>query len=736
LCLSALLDEYRQCREERLQGETKRKQAAAALLVSGLQQRLLSSIEAFARTLKVHRRTIQRQMEEDPVKLQPAAVGLYDLVGESVGGDDDRATLPEEELQAEEEAQIEAATLATAGPVEAPAARQLFEREQRILNEMTEIAEKARSLPDARIRALVNWIRKNMCPELPLPGMEGNSRKPARWNDTRVIIFTEYDDTQRYLRQQLTAAIEGSDRADERIEVYHGPTPPARRKEIKRAFNTDPQKHPVRILIATDAAREGINLQGHCSNLFHFDVPWNPSRMEQRNGRIDRKLQPKLEVFCHYFVYRQRVEDRILKVLVRKTETIKKELGSLAQVVEGRLATTLSKGIRHDDVDRLEREIESADLDADDKATVQEELEAARERQDDLQKRNIVLQDLLEESQKWTGFSEEHFRSAISCALELMGAEPLKLKPNGEAGEESLPRYAFPALDQREGADATWADTMDTLRAPRKREQKFWEWRRESPVRPIVFQDPQTMDEDVVHLHLEHRVVQRLLNRFLAQGFVYNDLARACLSQTSDPIPRVILLGRLCLYGTGAARLHEELISVTARWIDLSQRKGSLKPYGREAESKTLDLLEEALLPRPGKKVATEVQKNLLNTAAQDVEQLLPQLMERGQELAKVAEKKLAGRGEKEAKDMKAILEDQKRRVSATVAQYKDVEPSLFPELEEQRQFEANRRHWHKRLASIDKELETEPERIREVYSIKAQRIEPVGLVYLWPVTN
>jgi hypothetical protein len=48
--------------------------------------------------------------------------------------------------------------------------------------------------------------------------------------------------------------------------------------------------------------------------------------MEQRNGRIDRKLQPRDEVFCHYFVYKQRPEDRILTVLVRKTETIKKEL--------------------------------------------------------------------------------------------------------------------------------------------------------------------------------------------------------------------------------------------------------------------------------------------------------------------------------------------------------------------------------------------------------------------------
>ncbi len=97
---------------------------------------------------------------------------------------------------------------------------------------MTETAESACALPDARVKKLVEWIRERMCPDLGAPG--------ARWNSTRVIIFTEWDDTKRYLQQQLTAAIAGTDRADERIAVFHGPTPPEEREEIKTAFNTDP----------------------------------------------------------------------------------------------------------------------------------------------------------------------------------------------------------------------------------------------------------------------------------------------------------------------------------------------------------------------------------------------------------------------------------------------------------------------------------------------------------------
>ncbi|MBV9125878.1 MAG: DEAD/DEAH box helicase [Planctomycetes bacterium] len=410
LRLSHLLDQYRQLREERLQGESKRQQAAAALLVSGLQQRLLSSIEAFARTLRVHRRTIERQRQDRPNRVRADRPGLFDLLGGGVSNDDDRAELDPEALAREEEAQFEAATMA-AGSAQPRA------DEERLLEEMTQIAEAARALPDARIRYLIDWIhRHQLVAGSPVHG----------WNDTRILIFTEYEDTLRYLRQQLEAALQGTDRADERIEVYHGSTPQVRREEIKHAFNADPKKHPVRILLATDAAREGINLQTHCGDLFHFDVPWNPSRLEQRNGRIDRKLQPRLEVTCYYFVYQQRAEDRVLRALVRKTDTIKRELGSLAQVIEGRLAETLVPGIRHEDVDRLEREIGAADLDPDAKETVGEELEAARQRQEELRAQKERLQDLLKTSRDWVGLETESFRAALSCALELIGAEPLK----------------------------------------------------------------------------------------------------------------------------------------------------------------------------------------------------------------------------------------------------------------------------------------------------------------------
>jgi hypothetical protein len=369
---------------------------------------------------------------------------------------------------------------------------------------------------------------------------------------------------------------------------------------------------------------------------------------------------------------------------------------------------------------------------------IEGELEVNRERQDALRRQIDKLRGLLEESQKNIGLSKDHFLSAISCALEMIGAESLATVKQADASGPE--RAAFPALDQRAGADPSWAETMDTLRAPKPRDQKYWEWRRSSPIRSVVFEDTGTMDDDVVHLHLEHRVVQRLLGRFVAQGFVHHDLSRACFAQTSDAIPRVILLGRLGLYGPGAARLHEELIPVTARWTDAKIRKNPLAPYARDAESKTMALLEEALIDTVGRSVSEFTLKQLQAVAPQDIQELLPHLTARGEEYAEDATKKLQERANAEAKAMREILETQKKHLENMVSKHDKVDPKQmlldFQNEEERRQWEADRRHWGKRLEMLEQELRTEPERIRELYQVKAKRIEPVGLVYLWPITG
>ena len=316
LMLSRLLDQYRTTREERFASTARRTQAAAGLLVVGLQQRLLSSIEAFARSLKVHRATVERQWEKGRAVNAETLVNASDEVAElfttAPDADDERGEWTPEELEAEETAQIEAVTaVAEANSPRDATAEALWHREQVLLDKMQGITERTRHLPDAKTRRLIDWIRENLCPDLPHYGMPVLGQ-PPKWSDRRVLIFTENrEGTKRYLKTILEQIIEGSDRADERIEVIDGLTSSVRRREIQRRFNASPVKDPLRILLATDAAREGLNFQAHCADLFHFDLPWNPGRIEQRNGRVDRKLQPCLRSPAgHYFVLPQRVEDR------------------------------------------------------------------------------------------------------------------------------------------------------------------------------------------------------------------------------------------------------------------------------------------------------------------------------------------------------------------------------------------------------------------------------------------
>jgi hypothetical protein len=102
-------------------------------------------------------------------------------------------------------------------------------------------------------------------------------------------------------------------------------------------------------------------------------------------------------------------------------------------------------------------------------------------------------------------------------------------------------------------------------------------------IRPVVFEAPKELTNSVVQLHLQHRVVQRLLGRFKSQGFVYRDLSRTCLAQADDALARVVLLGRLSLYEASAVRLHEETVAVSARWQPPDVRKSPLVPYNASA---------------------------------------------------------------------------------------------------------------------------------------------------------
>lgn len=139
----------------------------------------------------------------------------------------------------------------------------------------------------------------------------------------KVIIFTEFRDTLEMLERVLTAHGYGS-----LLVTYHGGTSPAERENNRRAFLINPR---IRIFLATDAASEGINLHKSCNMLIHVEIPWNPNRYEQRNGRIDRYgQQSKPHIFI--LITPRSVEQRVAEVVIKKLERIRRELGSISNV--------------------------------------------------------------------------------------------------------------------------------------------------------------------------------------------------------------------------------------------------------------------------------------------------------------------------------------------------------------------------------------------------------------------
>ena len=702
LVLAAMLAEYRALRERRIAALPAAKRAQGRLAFVGLQQRLLSSVPAFSRTLAVHIASLDRVAGEASAS---KAVEVPDDPPE-LAADEDAA------LQARDQADEHAADIeARAGVAEATRAQLLVERAAAAA--MLAVAEAARHGPDARVRWIVDWARAHLLDEA------------GRWGERRLLLFTEYEDTRRWLQRQLQVLLSPDDaHEDRRIDSFTGVTSIERREWIKRAFN-DPAA-PLRIMLCTDAAREGINLQQQCRDLIHVDLPWNPSRLEQRNGRIDRKLQPNATVTCRYFHYAQRPEDVVLDALVRKMEAIRRQLGSAGQVVEAKLAARLAEGIGRGDAAALAARIRDEAADAAVLAAVRDLDDGTDARLARLGREQADLARALEQARARVGVEPAELQSVVGLALARSGSE--------WAARDAVGATPVFALDEAGlGDDPGWRPILDELRARRaKPGEKPGQWRAspDAGVRRVSFAPailPDGRDAgDVVQLHLEHRLVRRLLARFVSAGF-REGLDRACVFASDVANPRAVLLGRLALFGEGAARLHEEVLSVAADWRDDGVRALA---EGREAEGRVLDELIAALGSSTPAEAA--VAARVTAGAQGDVAALRPVLEARAAVRAERVAVELVRRAEGEAASLERLLGERIERIRRERGT-DDRQLALLLDPDEARQRAADRRSWERTATRLDDELVREPERLRAAGRIRARRLEPIGIVYLWP---
>ena len=252
-----------------------------------VKKRALSSRAALARTIE-HR--LEALKKEEAREEPPTQAELRDY----------QADLPLTEAQSERTARR---ILRSAIPRD----ERLRRAEIRALNTIRRLLKK---LPktDPKIEALVAELRRVF------------EEDPSE----KVIVFTEYRDTLNAIMERLEKEPGFTGRV---VTLTGGLT---RRQRLKRQQQfAEPQ---VQVLLATDAASEGLNLQEHCRRVIHFELPWNPNRLEQRNGRVDRYGQRRTPII-RYLYYPDSPEDDVLARLVEKIEQMAKDRVSTPDVL-------------------------------------------------------------------------------------------------------------------------------------------------------------------------------------------------------------------------------------------------------------------------------------------------------------------------------------------------------------------------------------------------------------------
>jgi len=199
-----------------------------------------------------------------------------------------------------------------------------------------------------------------------------------------------------------------------------------------------------------------------------------------------------------------------------------------------------------------------------------------------------------------------------------------------------------------------------------------------------------------------------------------------------DAVPRVIALGRLSIFGHSATRLHDEVLAIAAA----IPAKGKLEPFGEKEDRAAIDRLEELLATAPTlAKIPAKVQDTLRSQAGRHFSELWHHVEQEADARAHEAESKLRRRGRNESEALAKIIQAQIRLADKTLDQQLSFEFSEA-EREQREQRDRDRKHISERRAALAVEAEEEPKAILKSYEVLRRRVEPIGLVYLWPTTR
>jgi superfamily II DNA or RNA helicase len=314
------------------------RKGSVGFALTALQRRLASSPEAIYQSLRRRKERLESRLRDEKIGIRGRQI-LADTLADVPDDDDD--------LNAEEQENLEE-TLVD----DATAARSINELEAEIVI--------LKGL-ESKAKTVVASGQDRKWDELSKILQNAPEMRDASGRQRKLIIFSEHRDTLNYLHEKIAGVIGNH----EAVVTIHGGTQRDERRKIQALFRSDPD---VRVLVATDAAGEGVNLQ--CANLMvNYDLPWNPNRLEQRFGRIHRIGQVEV---CHLWnlVAKETREGdvyhRLLEKLEIESEALKGRVFDILGEVfeETSLKDLLMQAIRYGDQpevrSRLTRKIDAA----------------------------------------------------------------------------------------------------------------------------------------------------------------------------------------------------------------------------------------------------------------------------------------------------------------------------------------------------------------------------------------
>lgn len=661
------LVEYCVSREQTCEGSG----ARGTWFINGLlKKRLFSSPAAFAATLEKHVATLEGRRESKATPLEDRILRKAILKAEEDYADDRKA----------EDAQLEAIEEATRHE---PA---LTEDEQTMLAELRSWAQANKDRADSKANAIIEWIEQHL-------------KTDGEWNHLRVVLFTEYRTTHEWLRQILVANDFGGDR----LAILHGGMDQEKEREpVKAAFQAIPEDSPVRILLATDAASEGIDLQNHCDRMIHLEIPYNPNVMEQRNGRIDRWGQKQDQVLIWHPVDGSEDKDSIgghkedIIRALRKLEAMREDMGSVNPVIAPQLSELLEGKRKLLDTREAEERANRA----------RRFFRAERE----FAERIARLHDRLEETRMDFHLVPARIQKAVETGLALAdkpGLEPIELE---DAASGTV--FVMPPLS------GSWAQCLEGLRHPFT-----------NKTRPITFDHDVVKDrDDVVLVHLNHHLVQMCLRLLRAEVWAQSDVKKLyrvdVCTLPDDQLDEVAVsvISRLVITGADHQRLHEELTASGGYLADNAFRRETRVTRVRE-------WLDNGI-PGRAPKSLFDAMKSRFDKHESSIQQTVEA---RSKDRLKNLRNTLDTRRRKEIDNITNVLDDLARAIQEELDKQKEPKQIELFTPDERTQLSRDIEALEARLERIPGEKEDEKKAIENRYVDFTERTFPVAVVFLVP---